>query len=722
VSFFWVTFTLSWFSVASFVGLTGFLLCRYRGPYLLPYLGASILIVLTILIELFDQNAIWWVRGITYWLSMGAMILLIASWLTPRSLPDRLAKVCRWVSAVTFFVTVIWSLGTGIFLPLLFFPARDVLGAHVLFSLLFLIVSVAVFVALSRTNVGQAVEAFQKIGSLPERRKRPWRLALNLALTLLLLFWLAQWMVPGQHGGLVSSVEDAGMSPAMLDDTEILCSGHFSQSWQPFRWCWNVQLQVGPPGLQRSVRARRKIVPFIVDHYWKGNGPREIDIALFQPTQGFWAGGWRLPAQENLLVALKRDTTGSTAYQFVDQHNSWLVIPTEGNETVKDASPEKVIEAYTSGYLQRYATGPEQKRQVMLLEPLTIDSIAGLFKLLEINNVSVVRQALATARNFRMEDEATIALLKQMLAEPEQDISSVKPAKLGETAWTSGSPVRQEALKTLIKLAPDSADLMAWLKSYNAQPNPAPSTPGTSATIDNQDSNLSWEVATAIRDSDHLDKITPLIEGALRSPNPRVREAVAHELYLREGDTNNQYEHGRDLGPNFYPIAVGLLDDPDRKVEYSAMGCLFYMSGSAKKPVRERELHLWAVSIVDQNPALYVAQYKEWWDEQKSRIAMTQAWLDQIRKGLINYETAYGNLPAENDPRALLLLLQVSGRNKTSLLPSGPYWPSPTDEPVDAWGTRLRISLADPKTPLVQSAGLDKKWDTPDDLTGVATP
>jgi hypothetical protein len=340
VSFFWVIFTLAWSSYAVFVGLTGFLLYRFRGTHLIPYLGVSALIVVPTLIELFDQNAFQVARGVIYWLSMGAMALLLVSWFMSRSLPARMAKLCRSVSAVTLFVAVFWSLGGpgGLFLPLLFFPSREVVAAHLIFSLLFFVVSVATFYGLTRIRVDKNVpldaSAVQKSDSLVKKPSRPWRLGLNVALALLLLFWLAQWGAPRPNGGLVSSAGDKGMSLEMLDETEILCAGHFSPSWQPFRWCWNVQLKVGDPRFERIVLARRKIIPFLVDHYWKGTGPREIDIALFEPSEGFWANGWQLPAQENLLVALKRDETGSSAYQFVNQGNSWLVIAADANETV----------------------------------------------------------------------------------------------------------------------------------------------------------------------------------------------------------------------------------------------------------------------------------------------------------------------------------------------------------------------------------------------------
>jgi hypothetical protein len=728
VSFFWITFILAWSLYATFVGLTGFLVYRHRGPHLVSYVGVSALIVIPTLVELLDQNAIGWAHGFIYWISMGAMALLLASWFASRGLPGRLGKLCRYLSAINFLFAVLWSLGApgGLFLPYLFFPDRNVLAAHLIFSVLFLLVATATFLGLTwiraDKNVLPDASALRKSDSIANRPRRTWRLGLNVALALLLLFWLAQWTMPRPNGGLVSSAGDKGMSPAVLNDTEVLCSGHFSPSWQPFRWCWNVQLKVGEDRYQRSVRARRKIIPFLVDHYWKGNGPHEIEIALFEPSEGFWAHGWQLPAQENLLVALKKDATGSSAYQFVNQENSWLVIAANAKEDIADPSPDKVIESLTYDYLQRYAAGPEARRPVMLWAPLTIDSIAGWSKTLEMNNVSVVRQALATARNFRMEDDNTVALLKQMLAAPEPNNQNQKPPRIGMVMWTSGSPVRQEVLATLMKLAPDSNDPMAWLKDYNALPIPRPATPGQFAIIGDEYSNLPWELSKAIGDCDSVQKMSPLIVQALASPNPRMREEVARALTQRQGKDNGDYQLGNQLGNQFFSILVKLLDDTDPKVEAAAMGCIFYMSGEMKKPPEEREINLGATFILKQNPNLFptqLRQYKAWWAKQKDMLSRTQTELDQIRKGLINHETAYGSVSSPRDPRELMRILQTSNSNKPAFVTFEPWELDSEEEPIDAWGTRIRISLADPKNPLVQSAGLDKEWGTADDLTGV---
>jgi hypothetical protein len=399
-----------------------------------------------------------------------------------------------------------------------------------------------------------------------------------------------------------------------------------------------------------------------------------------------------------------------------------LVIGADAKANIAESSPDKVIESYTFDYLQRYAAGPEAQRPVMFSDPLAIDSIAGLSKTLEMNNVSVVRQALATARNFRMEDENTVALLKQMLAAPEPNNQTQKTPGIGTVSWTSGSPVRQEVLATLMKLAPDSSELMAWLNDFNARPTPPPAAPGKFAIIGDEYSNFPWELAKAVADCDSVKKMMPLITQALASPNPRMREEVARALTQRQRKNNGGYELGNQLGNQFFPIMVKLLDDPDQKVQGAAMGCIYFMSPSCRLFYPKQEIHLPATTIFQQNPNLYITQDKAWWEKQKDMLSRTQMELSQIRKGLLNYETEYGSPPSPSDPRDLMQILQGLNPHKTAFITCEPWELDSKEEPVDAWGTRIRISLADPKNPLVQSAGLDKKWGTTDDLAGDESP
>ena len=100
-----------------------------------------------------------------------------------------------------------------------------------------------------------------------------------------------------------------------------------------------------------------------MDHYWKGNGPAEIEIALFQPAEGAWGWSWMFPAKEDLLLALKKDATGSGAYQLVNQTNSWLVIRGGSEPKTAEVPPEKEIARVADDYLAAYEYGGCEAKQ-----------------------------------------------------------------------------------------------------------------------------------------------------------------------------------------------------------------------------------------------------------------------------------------------------------------------------------------------------------------------
>ncbi len=87
------------------------------------------------------------------------------------------------------------------------------------------------------------------------------------------------------------------------------------------------------------------------------------------------------------------------------------------------------------------------------------------------------------------------------------------------------------------------------------------------------------------------------------------------------------------------------------------MGCLFCMSGEIRKRPDERELNIWATFVHKQNPNLFptqLVQYKAWWSRQQALLSKTQAELDQLRQGLLHYESEDGSPPDDGDPRDLL--------------------------------------------------------------------
>ncbi len=129
----------------------------------------------------------------------------------------------------------------------------------------------------------------------------------------------------------------------------------------------------------------------------------------------------------------------------------------------------------------------------------------------------------------------------------------------------------------------DYSDLQARLNDFNAHPPVAPE-PGKFAIFGDPKSNFPYELSTAIQDTAHLDKIMPLI---LQRPSPRPIPAYAASPRSSSiGAPGKNGGNGQDLGNQFYPVLVKLLDDPDQQVQYSAMGCLFYMSGQFRQRPR----------------------------------------------------------------------------------------------------------------------------------------
>ena len=576
MSLFWIIFILSWVAYAVFVGLTGFLLGRIQGPRLIPYVMGSGLILIPTAITLIDQHEFLSVGPVMYGLSMAAIIFLLLAWFGSWGLPREVVIVTRQASGAALLVAIVQSLMSpaGFFIPLLFFPDKDLVFWRLFFTGVFVMVSGVSFFWLNRTPP-PAMPSERLSGSADAQGGKTWnwRLGVKVALALLLLFWLAQWIGPMSMGGLVNVWGEPGMSPAMLDETEILCSGHFSPYWQPFRWCWPVELKAneGSPTYGRATRARRKIVPFIVDHYWKGTGPQEIDVALFEPSERYWGDAWRLPAQENLLVALKKDTTGSGDYQLVNQVNSWLVITPDTKVPDAQTAPDKVIMALASHYLDRYAAGPEAQRPVKLLAPLTIDSFRGAGGLFETGNRSTALQTLATVKNFRMDDDATLTLLEKLWDSPDQP----------------GAAIRQEVLATLIKIDP----ARGWQAAMKVSQKGAANGGGSLGEM-----NSLPEAITA----ESLDKIDPAQIQKLIDSDPRMAQRVSYV-----------FRNMKDR--RAIPWLGQFLSNPNWQVQYNGMGGLYELLGGRKAGYR-----LYAVTIFQADPEKYLAPYKAWWVEHRA--------------------------------------------------------------------------------------------------------
>jgi hypothetical protein len=176
-----------------------------------------------------------------------------------------------------------------------------------------------------------------------------------------------------------------------------------------------------------------------------------------------------------------------------------------------------------------------------------------------------------------------------------------------------------EVARSVRAASGDYSELQDRVRDFNGNP-PAATVPGHFSIVGDPRSNLPGELSDAIQDAEHPDKMMPLIEAALASPDRQMRFAVARALYFRAGKNGWGSDGRNQLGNQFYPLMVRLLRDPDREIQYEAMGCIFSMSGEVRKRPDEREINLWATDIVAADPDKYVAQYEDWWAKHKGKF------------------------------------------------------------------------------------------------------
>jgi len=99
----------------------------------------------------------------------------------------------------------------------------------------------------------------------------------------------------------------------------------------------------------------------------------------------------------------------------------------------------------------------------------------------------------------------------------------------------------------------------------------------------------------------------------------------------------------------------------------------------------------------------------------RSAKASSQASL--IGVGCQAYETEYGTLPPTLENHRLIKILCGDNPHKIEFLSLKPSDISPNGEMIDPWGTPFRITFDSDSKVLVISAGPDKIFGTPDDIT-----
>ncbi len=105
-----------------------------------------------------------------------------------------------------------------------------------------------------------------------------------------------------------------------------------------------------------------------------------------------------------------------------------------------------------------------------------------------------------------------------------------------------------------------------------------------------------------------------------------------------------------------------------------------------------------------------------------SRAARTQNQMSQITTAFLNYETEYGVPPPALDPAGFIRALVDANPRRIAFLNVSPKDVDSQGHALDSWGTPFAITYPEPGQLSIRSAGPDRIWGTPDDLSGGTLP
>ncbi len=105
-----------------------------------------------------------------------------------------------------------------------------------------------------------------------------------------------------------------------------------------------------------------------------------------------------------------------------------------------------------------------------------------------------------------------------------------------------------------------------------------------------------------------------------------------------------------------------------------------------------------------------------------SKAARTQNQMSQITTAFLNYETEYGVPPPAQDPAGFIRALVDDNPRRIAFLNVSPKDLDSHGQPLDSWSTPFAITFPDPEHLSIRSAGPDRIWGTPDDLSGGTLP
>jgi hypothetical protein len=236
------------------------------------------------------------------------------------------------------------------------------------------------------------------------------------------------------------------------------------------------------------------VVPFKVEGLAKGDLGKTVDVKIFFTTRRGSARDWGMPLKEKLLLLLKKVPQQADTFELMSQQTSWLVIahPHPADSSAVDV--EKFVLDDAKGFLAECVKHPELPGKILYFTD--VPNFFG-YEIAGFPQSDPAREhALRIGRVLANGDPELVALASKFEGEYGEvgEIASSICANSGDTSY-----------------------LQSRLKEYNDEP-PRADTPANKYPIGVEDThfNFPWQVANAIRDSDDVGKMMPIILSAPR--------------------------------------------------------------------------------------------------------------------------------------------------------------------------------------------------------------
>ncbi len=178
---------------------------------------------------------------------------------------------------------------------------------------------------------------------------------------------------------------------------------------------------------------------------------------------------------------------------------------------------------------------------------------------------------------------------------------------------------------------------------------------------------------------------------------------------------------GRPLGVLGLPAGIIIISVP---ILFFIRGFVPLFSKRASEAIKRHKRidNLWAIAVIIFSLTFNLSLFVTSTGQINPKSPMGRKWkteivISQVYAGIFAYKTDYGSLPPTSNNRDLIKILTGDNPQKTEYVPFNSWATNAAGEAIDGWETPLRVNLTDPKKPMVQSAGRDRIWDTPDDLT-----